>query len=177
MYALFGQTTTSSMVLDSGATSHFFRAEDHLPILGPSHERVQMPNGKKEDVAHKAKLPYPMLSDKAREAHVLPALAHHSLLSIPTLADEGYTTIFHAGNKGAEVYKATDVFSHNRGPPVLQGCHKGKSLWTISSHDTAPATDTANNVYILPSTEKAIRFLHAAAGFPVKATWIEAIKN
>lgn len=32
-------------------------------------------------------------------------------------------------------------------------------------------------MYDLPSTEATIRFLHTAAGFPVKATWISAIKN
>jgi hypothetical protein len=30
-------------------------------------------------------------------------------------------------------------------------------------------------VYNLPSTAQAIKFLHAAAGYPVKETWISAI--
>ena len=34
-----------------------------------------------------------------------------------------------------------------------------------------------NQVYNLPSIPKAIKFLHAAAGFPIKETWIKAIKN
>ena len=33
-----------------------------------------------------------------------------------------------------------------------------------------------NSVYDLPSTEMRIKYLHAAAGFPVKVTWIAAIK-
>ena len=32
-------------------------------------------------------------------------------------------------------------------------------------------TDTICNVYELPSIEQTIRYLHAAAGFPTKATW------
>jgi hypothetical protein len=36
-------------------------------------------------------------------------------------------------------------------------------------------TEIASNVYDLPSTEHAIRSLHAAAGFPTKPMWIKAI--
>ena len=34
-----------------------------------------------------------------------------------------------------------------------------------------------NNVYDLPSIEPEIRYLHGAAGFPTKATWLKAIRN
>ena len=34
----------------------------------------------------------------------------------------------------------------------------------------------AFNIYNLPSTAQAIRFLHAAAGYPTKDTWINAIE-
>ena len=36
--------------------------------------------------------------------------------------------------------------------------------------------EDANNVYNLPSTKQSIRYLHAAAGFPVQSKWIKAIK-
>ena len=35
----------------------------------------------------------------------------------------------------------------------------------------------AANVYSLPSISQTIRYLHAAAGFPTKDSWITAIKN
>ena len=34
----------------------------------------------------------------------------------------------------------------------------------------------SNNAYNLPSTKQSIRYLHAAAGFPVESEWIKAIK-
>ena len=34
----------------------------------------------------------------------------------------------------------------------------------------------ANNVYDLTSTEQAIKWIHAVCGFPVKSTWLKAIK-
>ena len=37
--------------------------------------------------------------------------------------------------------------------------------------------EAINNVYDMPSLEPAIRYLHAAAGFPTKSTWLKAIRN
>ena len=34
----------------------------------------------------------------------------------------------------------------------------------------------ANSVYDLPSVDALVRYMHAAAGFPVKSTWLKAIK-
>eukprot|EP00804_Cyclotella_cryptica_P012341 CCRYP_018201-RA/>CCRYP_018201-RA protein AED:0.66 eAED:0.37 QI:0/0/0/0.25/0/0/4/0/691 len=38
-------------------------------------------------------------------------------------------------------------------------------------------TDHILNVYELPSIEQSIRYLHAAAGFPTKSTWLAAIRK
>ena len=35
----------------------------------------------------------------------------------------------------------------------------------------------AFSAYGLPSVEALVQYLHAAAGFPVKATWLETIKD
>ena len=44
--------------------------------------------------------------------------------------------------------------------------------------DQAPdATEAIHNVYDLPSIAPAIRYLHAAAGFPTKSTWLKSIHN
>ncbi len=34
----------------------------------------------------------------------------------------------------------------------------------------------ANSVYDLPSTEQAIKWMHTVCGYPVKLTWLKAIK-
>ena len=39
------------------------------------------------------------------------------------------------------------------------------------------AGETINNVYELPSPACAVRYLHAAAGFPTKETWLKSISN
>ena len=37
--------------------------------------------------------------------------------------------------------------------------------------------EAINHVYDMPSIQPAIRYLHAAAGFPTKSTWLKAIRN
>ena len=49
-------------------------------------------------------------------------------------------------------------------------------LEEISAFTETP-TDKINNVYELPSIERAVRYLHGAAGFPTKANWLKAIRN
>jgi hypothetical protein len=38
------------------------------------------------------------------------------------------------------------------------------------------ALHEANSVYDLPSIEQAIKLMHAVCGYPVKSTWLRAIK-
>ncbi len=40
---------------------------------------------------------------------------------------------------------------------------------------TREKREEASNVYNLPSIEQSIKYLHAAAGYPVEDTWIKAI--
>ena len=68
--------------------------------------------------------------------------------------------------------------------PVLQGWRDTKGLWRLSRTNQPLACvnkrsqhETAANVYTLPSISQTIRYLHAAAGFPVKETWIKAINH
>ena len=50
---------------------------------------------------------------------------------------------------------------------------KKERLYTTTSQ-TKPE---ANNVYDLPIVEALVRYMHAAAGFPVSSTWLRAIEN
>ena len=54
------------------------------------------------------------------------------------------------------------------------------STETVRDHLTASTEHdqhTILNVYELPSIEQTIRYLHAAAGFPTKTTWLAAIRQ
>ena len=47
---------------------------------------------------------------------------------------------------------------------------------TVDNTEQVGFQQKVNNVYNIPSTKESVRYLHAAAGFPVKESWIDAIK-
>ena len=48
---------------------------------------------------------------------------------------------------------------------------------TTCAHQTGEkALQQANSVYDLPSTEQAIKWMHAVCGYPVKSTWLAAVQ-
>ncbi len=179
------RTRTAAAILDSGATGHFGSSKGEMIVLPePSARVVQLANGHPIMATNKALLPHPTLSTEARKGDILPGL-QRDLISVGTLADNGYTTIFHPGNTGATVHATRDVTIIEHTPPVLQGCRDTTGLWTATGqrHTTAttgtttPTADHANLVYELPSMAQAIRFHHASLGYPTKDTLVKAINN
>jgi hypothetical protein len=167
------------LVIDSGATSHFVPEETDLPKKGKSDKEVFLPNNSSLQTTYQTELPFDQLSDKAREANILPGLKT-PLISVNKLAKEGYTTIFHPGEEGVTVHKKDTVTITTTKPPILKGSKsRGAKLWTTSAKNTTKKeqeNERVNNAYDLPSIKQTVRYLHAAAGFPVKDTWIQAIK-
>ena len=174
------EITVSAMVVDSGATSHFMRLEENLPDHGPSHKIVSLLDGSRIKASHTTELPFPALSESAHHAHVLPNLIPNSLISIPKLADAGYTTVFHRHGGGVTIHAKKRFSFRQRFKPVLQGWRDKDGLWQLGHVDTkniSNKTETAANNHSLSSTAAAIKYLHAAAGYPVNETWIKAIKK
>ncbi len=183
------------MVLDSGATSHFVRGADDLPATGSSRMSVTLPNGESIKATHLVDLPFEQLSLGARHVHVLPHLTTKSLVSIPKHADAGYTMVFHPGNLGVTVHSRRSISIQQRCKPVLQGWRDKNGLWKLgynnalvmskqqkhnnsteqTSPDTERPSETAANVYSLSLIARVITYLHAAAGFPTKLTWLKVI--
>jgi hypothetical protein len=118
---LVPKTKTKGMVLDLGTTSHFVRGADNLPATGSLRMSVMLPNGESIKATHMVDLPFEHLSLGARHAHVLPHLTTHSLVSIPELADAGYTMVFHPGNLGMTIRSMRSISIQQGCKPVLQG--------------------------------------------------------
>ncbi len=94
------------------------------------------------------------------------------------MAEERYTTIFHPGDKGVTIHREGTVTISTSKPPVLQGCKSyTEKLWTLSVSKDKKRERRSANVYSLPSIPQSIRYPHAAARFPVEATWIKAFKS
>ena len=76
-----------------------------------------------------------------------------------------------------------------RGEPILIGTRDERGRYRIPlqqrrgqwqprrpSKRARKVLREANSVYDLPSIEQAIKWMHAVCGFPVKSTWLKAIK-
>ena len=96
--------------------------------------------------------------------------------------------VLHDSNKGMRVFIAEDLTIMASSPPVLQRCQDFNGLWVINNDNTLtmtvplqllvgePKQEVASNAYDLASTVQAIQFMHAAAWYPVKDTWLKVMQ-
>ena len=102
-------------------------------------------------------------------------------------SDDGNVSIF--TKKGVTVHREEDFLITCKGAPILIGKRDEHGRYRIPlvqerghwvpCHPTQSTGDVlhqANSVYDLPSTEQAIRWMYAVCGFPVKSTWLKAVK-
>ncbi len=174
---------TEEALLDSGATSSFVQSEQDVQLTGTSDKLVRAADGGLMPASSTGLLALTNLRKGAREALVVPGLKPKALMSVSPLANNGYTTIFHPHKQGVTVHD-TDSFTLTlKSPPVLQGCRNNAGLWTVpltfqtTNSQRQHVDEAALNVYDLPSTKEVVRFLHAALGFPTKATLLTAARN
>lgn len=152
-----------------------------MKLTGPSSKVVSTANGQVMKATMTAILPLTQLKGGAREAVVIPEMSTKALMSVKQLADQGYTTIFHPYSQGVSVHDNDGFKLVTSKPPLLQGWRDQGGLWTVPLVEEAAISkklnidEAAMNVYELPSTKEVIRFLHAALGFPTKATLLTAI--
>jgi hypothetical protein len=108
------------MIIDSAATSNFISDKLDLPKTGASKIIVYLPENSTLQTSNKTMLPFEQLSKEAREAHILPGLKI-SFLSVNKMAENGYTTIFHEGNKVVTIHKSGTLTITTSQLPVLRG--------------------------------------------------------
>jgi hypothetical protein len=171
-------------ILDTGATSGAAPEEDEECFVDTgeaSTKKIMFPD-KRTNKATKRMLTKHNLRPAAREMNIVPGL-HSTLISVPKLADAGYTTVF--SKAGAAIYDdyTTTILTSN--PPVLDAerCdHTG--LWKLQLEDktketngTPPTNKAINVIFDLPSARQTFLWYHAAAGFPVKELFIKAVRN
>ncbi len=178
---------------DSAADGHYTTEVDrailNMPILRPSSKRVAVANGGVETGINRTVLPLPdSIPFKTREGDSFSSFTN-TLISVGRMADAGFTSIFN--KDGVQVVKDEDVLLTLKGKPVMIGIrdNNGRFKIPLVAHKNGvykPRIPTksdvssmaqANNVYDLPSVEEGIKWLHASCGYPVKSTWLKAIRN
>ena len=143
------------LVINSGATSNFVPEEMDMQKRGKSNKEVYLPDNTKLQAMYRTELPLKQLSQKAREADILPGLKTPRI-SINKMSKEGYTTILYLGEEGVTVHKHGTVSITMSEPPVLQGCKsKRAKLWTITA-DNETKKERANKVYDPPSISQTV---------------------
>ena len=106
---------------------------------------------------------------------------HHTLIGLGPICDADCKVIFTKNNV---------IIYDQGGPPILTGWRErnGDRLWRITLTPTPeelPAMPNnadhtnlkAYSANDLPSVEALVRYFHAAAGFPVRNTWLRDIKE
>ncbi len=171
-------------ILETGATSGAALEEDEdtSEDTGELSKKTFMFPDKHTNKATKKMHLKHKLCPAAREMNIVPGL-NSTLVSIPKLADAGYTTVF--SKKGAAIYDDyTTTITANK-PPVLEvnRCNL-TGLLKLPHHaeETAankepPHNEAINLIFDLPSAHQDFLWYHVAAGFPVKETFIRAIHN
>jgi hypothetical protein len=121
--------------------------------------------------SHTADLDIPELNAAASKAHVFPGVAHHSLLSVGQLCDEGYIVTFRRD-------KVTICNSDNS--KLLRGPRDDTTgLWRINLKQTIKhiPDPIANNVYELRNTGALVHYLHKSLFSPTKTAMLQAVKD
>ena len=149
-------------IADAGATGHFLQPGTPAKNIRQTKNPISIsqPDGGKFKSTHECEIDNPKLPQAARAAHIVPGLAHTSLISIKMLIDAGckvtydtkYVKVFYRGNV---VWKGTR--ESLTGLWVLPLTQKEKIDQTIP-HNTD--NHTANNAYQMMSKEELIRYLH-----------------
>ena len=177
------------LTYDSGADGHYISEADRkkarMPILRPSTRKVRVANGDTSEAKHVTHLPFPHLSAKATQADTFEHFPT-SLMSVGKTSDDGTISVF--TKNGVSVHKEEDVLITCKGKPILIGIRDEQGRYRIPlvqqrgqwqprrpSTKARKALNQANSVYDLPSTEQAIKWMHAVCGYPVKSTWMKAI--
>ena len=180
----------TAITFDSGADGHYISERDRckagLPILHPSTKRVGVANGGTSKAKFVTRLPFKQLSNNAAKADTFQDFPT-SLMSVGKTCDDGNISIF--TDAGVSVYKEQDVLITCQNEPILIGVRdehgryripliqqRGQMQPRAPSKKAKKALRQANSVYDLPSIEQAIKWMHAVCGYPVKSTWLKAIK-
>ena len=161
---------------------------DHLPPhinFNPAAPKINVgtATGKVQQSTGTAELNIPMLpATFPKTGHVMKSF-NHTLLGMGKICD---------ADCRVEFTKDAVIVYNPQQHSILSGWRKktGAKLWRISLNPdqahlpSIPATAITSNLqafsaylYDLPSVEALVKYFHAEACFPVRDTWLKAIKN
>jgi hypothetical protein len=120
---------------------------------------------------HTTDLDIPKVNDAASKSHVFPGMAHHYLLSVGQLCDEGYIFTFK---------QDTVTICNSESSKLLSGPRDvNTGLWRINLKQTYKhiPDPMANNVYELRYTGALVHYLHKVLFSPTKSAMLQAVRD
>ena len=119
-------------VADAGATSHFVLPGAPVTNIPPTHNPlvITLPDGQTLQSTRTCELDAPWLPLRAHKAHIVPGLAHTSLVSIKTLCEAG-CKVSYDEDEVRVYFKQTIVWTGKREPTT--------GLWVLPLNKTKPA--------------------------------------
>jgi hypothetical protein len=131
------EAITQAMI-EFGTSKTFVNSQRGLELTGRSDKVVVTASGMKLQATNTRLMSTRALFKGAREAIVVPGMSQPALMSVSTLANNGYTTVFLPGNNGVDVFCANDVVISSTAPPALHGWWDGRGLWMVPVVDANP---------------------------------------
>ena len=173
-----------SAIIGSVASGYFFTNSLHKQNVDPTapHIRVGTASGQPMNFASTCDLLIPQIPDNFPTiGHVMPGFKENLAVMVP-MCDTYYTVIF--------VKHAVTIYIPT-GNPIITGWSEadGPRLCRMSlmsspedihlissSPDIHKTSLQVFSAYELPSVEALVRYFRTAADFPVRDTWLKAIK-
>ena len=169
-------------IADAGATGHFMVPGAPVLDVRPATKPliIHLPDGETIKSTHTCKLNLPWLPEAATAAHIVPGLAHTSLISIRVLCDAGCEVIYN-GNHCLVYYNKKLVWKGIREATtklwVLPVAPTNKPQHLPMTLPAKEATEYAANAYQMTSKRALIKYLHQCLFCPPKTTLLKAIRN
>ena len=173
-------------ISDSGATSHFII--EGAPVVNLQVAKqpitVRLPDGSTLQSTHTCNLDIPWLPKEATEAHIIPGLAHSSLISTRKLCNAGCKVVFE--DECRVYYKGELVLRGPRDPttdlwrlPInpMSPPNGDMQSFQMDLHTSTESTQVAANVYTIPYRQNQVKFMHQSFLSPTIATLLKAINN
>ncbi len=165
--------------LDLGATSSAAPKgveQDLDNTVKMSRKTFMFPNGQTGKATKKMLLKH-NLWIAAQEMNIIPGL-HLVLVSVPKLADAGYTIVL--TKHGMAIYDDNTTAITASNPPILKSnwC-QDTGLWrlNLNPEDKHATPKMTNIIFDLSSLRKTFLWQHASVGFPPKETFVDAVSN
>ena len=155
----------TTAIADTGTTGHFLReATNNAPLIPAKPLHVKLPDGHLISSIGTTSINWTGLPHSATQAHVLPELNPHSLISIGILCNHDCTAIFNKHNL---------TITHNN-YCILHRTHLPNGLWSLP----LPSPQPQANALIPANTQKdLVQWLHAGAFSPSISTFFDAVEQ